>query len=189
MSKKRILCIVITFAILGIGQFSVFAQNSCSILFKGQVFEQKSHLPVAFATLYLLDLKIGVQSDERGQFEIELPCNKELLIQISQLDYIKDTFSINSGESGFSKGFYLKPKDRELSTIIVHAHEAELMLKSNITNTLTARDMRELAGKTLSETIGGVVGVYNIKTGPGINKPMIHGLYGSRIQLVNNEIA
>lgn len=189
MSIIRIIYSTIIPCIFVLGSFSAFAQQNCEVQLIGQVFERGSHIPVAFASVYIIDLKRGVQSDEKGQFTLELPCNNKLMVQISQFDYVMDTFSIKTEKQHDKQEFYLTPKEVELSTITVHAHQSERVLQSNVTTILSTRDLREQAGKTLSETLTKVAGVYNIKTGPGINKPMIHGLYGSRIQLVNNEVS
>ncbi|MFT6966642.1 MAG: iron complex outermembrane receptor protein [Marivirga sp.] len=189
MSNNQRNCSFLVALILVLGQCTLLAQNPCTVEFKGQVFEKGSHKPVSFASLYFDELRKGVQSNERGEFSLQLPCNMWLNIIASQFDYQQDTIKLFTDASNSSLEIYLSTKNLELSTITVHGHQPELLLKSNVTTLLAARELREQAGKSLSETLGSIAGVYNIKTGPGINKPMIHGLYGSRIQVVNNEVA
>ena len=52
--------------------------------------------------------------------------------------------------------------------------------------TITASMIRDQAGQTLADITDQVAGVRTIRNGSGIAKPIIHGMYGNRIALVNN---
>ncbi|MBK6265561.1 TonB-dependent receptor [Marivirga sp. S37H4] len=165
------------------------AQDNCEKIFSGQVLTEGQHLPVSFATIYFPELQTGTQSDEHGYFSIHIPCNLNLEVEIRQLEYQALTIQVKKGKEDLQQEIYLKQKDEHLSTVTVHAHKRDDILRSNVENVLTSKELKRLKGKSLSESVSTLPGVYNIKTGPGINKPMIHGLYGSRIQVVNNEVA
>ncbi len=169
--------------------YIVQGQENCTVEFSGQVLTEGKHLPVAFSTIYLPDLETGTQTDESGYFSMKIPCNGTFSVEISQVDYEKKEVSVKISEQNISQEVYVKPKNIQLSAVTVHSHKREEVLQSNIESVLNVRDLRKLKGKSLSESVSTLPGVYNIKTGPGINKPMIHGLYGSRIQVVNNEVA
>lgn len=169
---------------------SAQGQNECKSILSGQVLSLDGHRSVAFATVYFPQLQNGVLSDEEGHFSIALPCNRELEVSISQVEYDKKDVILSVGsKEDFKKNFYVKLKTNVLSSVTVHAHKREEGLKTNVSSVLNRKELIKLKGKSLSESVSTLPGVYNIKTGPGINKPMIHGLYGSRIQMVNNEVA
>ncbi|GAA5033298.1 membrane protein [Marivirga lumbricoides] len=167
----------------------LFAQGNCRTTFSGQVLSEGDHLPVAFATLYFPSIETGVQTDEKGNFTIDIPCNQSFNLEVSQVDFEKRLVEIVTSSETLKKEIYLQEKDQLMSSVTVHAHKREQVLQSNVESTLTVRELKKLKGKSLSEAVSTLPGVYNIKTGPGINKPMIHGLYGSRIQVINNEVA
>ncbi len=183
-------CKLLFWSVLLIAQgFKASGQIKCSIEFSGQVLTEGKHLPVAFASIYLPKLETGTQTDENGFFSIQVPCNSSFQIEVSQVDYEKKELRVKTSEQNINQELYVKPKNIQLSAVTVHSHKREEILQSNIESVLTVRDLKKLKGKSLSESVSTLPGVYNIKTGPGINKPMIHGLYGSRIQVVNNEVA
>jgi len=159
------------------------------LTFSGQVFSRVEHQPVAFANIYIAELQDGTQTNENGFFSIDIPCHNKFEIRISQVEFQSKSSFISTEINDLDQDFYLKPKDNVLSAVSVHSHKREEVLLSNVESVLTTRELRKLKGKSLSESVSTLPGVYNIKTGPGINKPMIHGLYGSRIQVVNNEVA
>ncbi len=168
---------------------AIFAQEECRVNFSGQVLSEGEHQAVAFASIYFPILENGTQTDENGNFTIKIPCHNKYEVIISQVEYKSSSTFIAIGINDLSKTFYLSPKDNILSAVSVHSHKREEVLLSNVESVLSTRELRKLKGKSLSESVSTLPGVYNIKTGPGINKPMIHGLYGSRIQVVNNEVA
>lgn len=167
----------------------IWAQENCSVTFSGQVLSEGEHQPVAFASIFLPEIGDGIQTDDNGFFSMSIPCHEKYEVIISQVEFQSYSTFISIGISDFEKDFYLKPKANILSAVSVHSHKREEVLLSNVESVLSMRELRKLKGKSLSESVSTLPGVYNIKTGPGINKPMIHGLYGSRIQVVNNEVA
>ncbi|SMG20515.1 iron complex outermembrane recepter protein [Marivirga sericea] len=171
-----------------IAQFGL-AQEKCSALFSGQVLSEVEHQPIAFASIYLPALGDGVQTDENGYFSIKISCHDKYEVVISQVEFQSITTYISVDIQNLKKDFYLEQKNNILSAVSVHSHKREEVLLSNVESVLSTRELRKLKGKSLSESVSTLPGVYNIKTGPGINKPMIHGLYGSRIQVVNNEVS
>tara|TARA_R110002012_G_scaffold114079_1_gene260364 strand:+ start:187204 stop:189552 length:2349 start_codon:yes stop_codon:yes gene_type:complete len=166
-----------------------FAQENCMVSFSGQVLSEVEHVPVPFASIYISELNEGVQTNEEGFFTIQLPCHDKYELIISQVEYQKASTYISVEIEDLKQTFYLESKNNILSAVSVHSHKREEVLLSNVESVLSARELKKLKGKSLSESVSTLPGVYNIKTGPGINKPMIHGLYGSRIQVVNNEVS
>lgn len=164
-------------------------QAECYVDFSGQVLSEGEHLPVAFATVYIPEIEDGVQTNEEGFFSIKIPCHHKYEVIISQVEYQETSTYISVEIEDYDEVFYLKSKENILSAVSVHSHKREEVLLSNVESVLSTRELRKLKGKSLSESVSTLPGVYNIKTGPGINKPMIHGLYGSRVQIVNNEVA
>lgn len=55
-----------------------------------------------------------------------------------------------------------------------------------VSNTLGKENIAQASGKTLAALLEQVSGVSSIQTGTTIAKPVIHGMYGNRILMVNN---
>ncbi|NGF57070.1 TonB-dependent receptor [Parapedobacter sp. SGR-10] len=59
---------------------------------------------------------------------------------------------------------------------------------SSSTHLLTAQQRLESQGKNLAEVLTDIAGVSILKTGSNIAKPVLNGLYGTRVLLVNHQI-
>lgn len=83
----------------------------------------------------------------------------------------------------------LKEEAKELNAVIVTAHHdaAHIEYANNFTQ-LNEKQLAEVAGKSLGESLKEVSGVNSIQTGPGIFKPVIHGVHSQRILILNNGI-
>lgn len=67
-----------------------------------------------------------------------------------------------------------------------HRSEARQLLQTQTELSGVALD--QTRGQSLGESLKNVAGLYSIQTGPGISKPVIHGLYSNRILVLNNGI-
>lgn len=69
----------------------------------------------------------------------------------------------------------------------------EILAKKNaaagqVVQEISAKEIEALRGKPLAEMLEKVPGVTTLRTGYAIAKPMIHGMWGSRVVLLNNGI-
>ena len=74
----------------------------------------------------------------------------------------------------------------EIETVTLHgSHKAR---GSVIMKTLEKSDIERNSTENLGNLLKGISGVSGLKTGNNIVKPVIHGLYGSRISIINNGV-
>ncbi len=60
--------------------------------------------------------------------------------------------------------------------------------KNVVTQTITARDVQKNLGNTFASALEQVKGVSMVQTGATIAKPVLHGMYGNRLLIVNNDV-
>ncbi len=81
----------------------------------------------------------------------------------------------------------LKPKLNALEDVVVRTQR-----KSAIANTVSEsvyeNDIRKMLGKNFASAIEQIKGVNTVKSGITVAKPIIHGMYGNRILIVNNGV-
>ena len=70
----------------------------------------------------------------------------------------------------------------------VHIKSSQRAIDSRTTWQLSQGDLRENMGKDLAHQLANIPGVAILKTGANISKPIINGLYGSRIIMLNNGV-
>ena len=74
----------------------------------------------------------------------------------------------------------------DIETVTIHAaHKKSTPL---IIRTLDKKEIERNSTENLGNVLSGISGVSALKTGNNIAKPIIHGLYGSRISIINNGV-
>ncbi len=161
-----------------------FAQQ-CNGTFIGQVLDD-SNEPVAGASILLYPGQKGSITDIGGNFNFTGLCYGTYRVRVQYLGYETAQFEI-SIDGNVSRIIHIKERVLELPEIIV---EDEMMHTEHAHNLarLSAKQLAESAGKTLGESLKEIPGVNTIQTGPGIFKPVIHGVHSQRVLILNHGI-
>ncbi len=167
---------IISIALLTIASIVTWAQD-----FTGTVLDKETKQPIAFAQVYLADLKTGTTTNEHGVFKLKNINQKNIRIQIAFVGYnlIDELVRVDSIKA---KTFYLEQGYFNLEEVVVSAPTGRFQ-HENIVNISHRKitDLQQTSPLTLAEAISNIPGVEQITTGPGIGKPVIRGLSGNRI--------
>jgi iron complex outermembrane receptor protein len=160
-----------------------FAQD-CNGTFTGRVLDESDD-PVTGATV-LLAPEAGIVTDYSGNFRFDKICPGMYKVKVQYLGYETLEFEV-SIKGMVSKIIHLKEGVRELREIVI---EDELVHTEHAHNiaTLNAKQLAETAGKSLGQSLKELPGVNSIQTGPGIFKPVIHGVHSQRVLILNHGI-
>jgi iron complex outermembrane receptor protein len=167
---------------------NILAQNdSCKYSLSGKVVCTKLSEELGFATIYLEDIKKSFSANETSHFYIDRLCNGKYHIKVAYVGHKTLDTLINI--SGNTKTIFNLLADNNLKEVEVEGHkvkkqEVETLQKTEISGV----EMDKTRGTTLGESLKSITGVTTIQTGPSISKPMIHGLYGNRILIMNNGV-
>lgn len=129
-------------------------------------------------------LKIGNQatvlSNHQGEFHFYNLPQGTLNLDISHVAYLPQKISIDlTKDSVFN--IHLVPKSIGLEVVTVQQLGA-----NSAGNTLKIEQRKESQGKNLGDALSDIAGVSVLRTGATIAKPVINGLFGNRIILLNN---
>ena len=165
----------------------VNSQNTCKGIFTGHI-QDESKQPIIGATIILLPQQLGQATDLSGNFRIENICAGKYKVRVQYVGYQDLEFNLQILGS-VNRLIELKEEAKELNAIVVTAHHdaAHIEYANNFTQ-LNEKQLAEVAGKSLGESLKEVSGVNSIQTGPGIFKPVIHGVHSQRILILNNGI-
>ncbi|MCA5004760.1 TonB-dependent receptor [Sphingobacterium bovistauri] len=157
--------------------FLSFGQQKIDI--SGKVINKETKEIVVHAFLKVGN-QITVLTNHQGEFHLQdLPLGN-LNLDISHIAYASKKISIDlSKDTIFS--IELTPKSINLDEISI-----QKVGTTNTANTLKIEQRKESQGKNLAEVLADIAGVSTLKTGATIAKPMINGLFGNRIILLNN---
>lgn len=163
----------------------LFAQ-SCSQVLSGKVIDASTEEPLAFATIWVENLEKGLTTNANGTFELAALCTNEYQLKISSLGYgEKEIHVVLSGDTMVIIG--LQKSSVELDVVEVEGKAGQELWEQQQT-TIDTEDIAKDGGKSLAEITATVGGVSTLQTGTGLAKPIIHGLYGNRVVIVNNDL-
>ncbi len=167
---------------------AIHAYSQCDITFSGKVTCSKTNEILAFSTIYLKELKTGATANEKGVFYINKICPGKYTVEISQIGHLTVDTILEINKNGYYN-FDLPENTTLLKETIIETHaikkqEIQTLQKEEISGV----EMDKTRGLSLGESLKSITGVNSIQTGPSISKPMIHGMYGNRILIMNNGV-
>src|SRR5689334_20766404 len=158
------------------------SQGECNLTFYGKVTDERGE-PLPGTTVTLGDLSRTSVTDELGHFRIERLCATQYKVLVKYVGF-QDFQSEIVMNLSLEKTISLQPQIAQLEEVVIRAHQAHTEHAHNSVN-LNAKQLAEAAGKTLGETLKEIPGVNTIQAGPGIFKPVIHGVHSQRILILN----
>ena len=156
--------------------------QSCSLSLTGIVRSDTGE-PLPGATLVIDDGKQSTVTDAHGHYRILKICAGTHLYKIQFVGFHILSGAITITENT-SRDFSLDVDVAQLEEVVVRAHQP-LTEHVHNSSSLNVKQLADAAGKSLGETLKEIPGVNTIQAGPGIFKPVIHGLYGQRILILN----
>jgi iron complex outermembrane receptor protein len=166
--------------------FSAIGQN-CELIFSGKIQDFHNGEPIVDATIYNNTTDSYTTSDLDGKFIINNLCNGIYQLTISHLACETKVIEINLQENLY-KVIYLEHHIEELETVNVKGTLITKETLSGQETTIKKESIDNNSAASLGDIIKQVAGVTSINTGNEIVKPVINGLYGSRILIMNNGV-
>lgn len=177
--------VIILFIINGLSQ-TASAQTPCTSILRGVLTDKATGEPLPFAAVHLQDSSLGCTTNIDGEFQIEGLCPGEHRLVFHYLGY-QDAVQVLDIPA--NKLVVLDAKleeDRGCDcAVIVEARPLQHLASSE---TLQQADLDRQAGKTLAEMLASTTGVSLLQSGATISKPVVHGLFGNRLLLLNNGV-
>lgn len=166
--------------------FSIWGQ-SCDLAIAGNINDLHDGSPVYGALIKIENSDIFTQTDERGRYLLQGVCFGDLLLIVEhpQCNSLKRRIFI---EADKVIDFELEHHINELDEIIISDDALKQINLSANESRLDVNKINRFSSKSLADALNSFTGVSSLKTGNSIAKPMIHGMYGSRIGIIVNGI-
>jgi len=148
----------------------------------GKVYDSKSNHPLAQASVFIPDLKLGVIADSTGYYHFKSLPAGNYLVQVQYVGF--KIVSKNINISGTSKlDFRLSDEAAEESAVIVTGlSKATQIKRSPVPIVSVSHDyITTNLSTNIIDAIAKVPGVSALTTGPNVSKPFIRGLGYNRI--------
>lgn len=122
-------------------------------------------------------------TDADGYFHFENLCQDTYRVNIQYLGYVTQELSIQMNDD-IVRSIQLKQEMKTLEEVIIIEQVEHVEAAQNY-SILGDKQLAETAGKSLGETLKEIPGVNSIQSGPGIFKPVIHGVHSQRVLILN----
>lgn len=166
--------------------FAITAKaQDCRIELKGKVTDYHDSQPLAFAQFYIKELQKSTTSNEQGNYVFKDLCAGEYEMVITHYDCETKTIRIFVDRNKV-QNITLEHHINDLQQIAVVADVHDDHKKSQSITRINQETIDKYSGASLGDALATIQGVTSFKTGNSVVKPVIHGVFGSRVVIVNN---
>jgi iron complex outermembrane receptor protein len=174
-----ILCFALLF------HFGATAQRGCQEKLSGLITGQDSEA-VSDALIVLNPGGLMRMSDAEGFFEFDGLCPGLCTLSVYRLGYFSFYTEVQIQEVDAQLSIQLSRTNEVLSEVTVeNAHHRD---SSGLSVRLNEKDLWNAPSSSFSDQLKNVRGVSLIRNGSGIGKPMVHGLTGNRLNIMNRGV-
>jgi len=170
--------------IFSFGNF-IYSQ-SCDLIIKGEITDLHDNSQLIGALVRIQGTNFFSQTDLVGAYKIKGLCPGKYNLVISHPECITINKKLNLKQSRVYN-LELEHHINELDEIIVTDSKVSKLRKSIQEVSLNISDINSYGSNTLVEALNYIPGASILKTGNSIGKPIIHGMYGSRVGIVTDD--
>lgn len=176
--------IILLLFLCALATISIAQKEDCTITIKGKVVDNESNTPIAHVYINLPN-KAPILSNHQGEFSLMNQCRGIMDITISHLGYKPMELQLDIDKDSLVV-ISLAKKTIELGAVSVQKNTSRV--SSTAKQKISQEDIMLSQGKNLAEVLANIDGVSILKTGNNISKPVLNGLYGNRLLLINNGV-
>lgn len=129
----------------------------------------------------------GNVTDEHGTIELPRGLAPTTVVTFSYIGYQKVSTSIERLKSNKERVIRMTSTASALEEVVVTT-EGNTTRRTAVGQSIGALTLSENVGKNLGEAVQGIRGVSLISNGASSAQPVIHGMYGERILIINNGV-
>ncbi len=174
MSKK-----ILVFFLFIVFCNSIYSQNTIS----GKIVCQEQ---ISFQDIHIHIGQKIISSDSSGNYSADNLGSKKIKINISYIGY-HSIDTIIDLKSNLKLDFKLRLNTTHLHEVVIQ-QQPNSIIKSISDQQLKTATIEKYSNQTLGDALKEIAGVSSLKTGNSVVKPIINGLYGSRVPIFNNNV-
>ena len=178
---------LIVISIIYLCSLSSLYSQSCNLSISGVITDLHDGSPILGALVSIKGTNFFSQTNQDGKYLIEQACSSVIYIQIKHpnCDSIERKLDLKKDQI---VNFKLEHHINQLEEIILIDFIQNQINSSTKESRLGVDEINIYSSESLAEALSFIPGVSGLKTGNTISKPIIHGMYGSRIGIVANGI-
>lgn len=161
--------------------------QECSLSLRGQVVDFHDQTPLSGALVEVTAKNLYAQTDPDGFFELSGLCPNVYEIQVSHPE-CRTVFRVVDLEEDASIRITLEHHIQELEEVMVLGESNPNEVRSLAESVIEKDVLEQFSHASLGDALKNISGVSSINTGAAIVKPVIQGLYGSRVLILNKGV-
>jgi len=175
---KKVILIVINAIVF----LSTYSQRNISNTLTGKISDANSGLPLAGASVYISDLRLGVVSDSLGHYGFHNLPPGSFLVEVHSIGYKVAVTNVNVNGST-TADFKLNVNIVEEGEVVITGVTKATQLKRNPVPIVAVNHNYLVTNLSTNaiDAISKIPGVRAVTTGPNVSKPFIRGLGFNRI--------
>lgn len=163
---------------------NLFGQK-CNFALSGIVVEKSKGEVVPDTYVYIEELSIGVMTNEKGEFKFPFLCAGDYHLNIDHVGCeTKHVFLHFTASEQID--VVIEHYVQMLDGVHLLGHKSEVTTQS--VQSIGYQNIQKNANENLGNLLEGLTGVSTLKNGSGIAKPVVHGMYGNRVMVLNNGV-
>ena len=160
--------------------------QDCNSILIGEIVDFHDNSPLVGATISITGKNNTTISKEDGKFSFRNLCNGKMELEVSHPACTSKFVTITIEGDTFEK-IRLEHHFEELEEVKV-VGEVPKNTNSGQEESLSIKEIERSSGNSLGDALKKITGVSTLNTGGNIVKPVIQGLNGSRILILNNNV-
>lgn len=172
---------------LTVFSLNLFSQSdSCVFSLSGTILDVETKDPVPYVSVIIQEAGKGTIANEKGEFVINGLCSQSNTLIISCHGYC-DSVCQHNHMHGKVPHIYLRQKVVDVATVIIKAQVSKKKGTESISQiNVDKSELKSDPTRSLASAIEDKQGVSLTSVGTNVQLPIIHGLYGNRILILNN---
>ncbi len=163
----------------------IYSQD-CNLSVRGKITDLHDNTLLIGALVSIQGTNFFSQTDLEGKYKIMGLCSGKYNLIISHSECITINKKVNLKENKVYN-LELEHHVNKLDEIIVTDSKVSKLRKTIQEISLNVSDINSYGSNTLVEALNYIPGASILKTGNSIGKPIIHGMYGSRVGIVTDD--
>ena len=177
---SRFYKLVLTFLVVGTA--FVFSQD-CNLKLTVKIVDLHENSPIEGALVEVLDTHQTAISSVHGVFVFENQCSGKLTLKITHLN-CEDLIQEIDLKKSVRLKLFMEHHIESLEEVIVAQSQFKKLSSTAQAFSLTERQRDQYSNRGLAVALEQISGVNTLKSGNSIVKPVIHGMFGSRVGIV-----
>ncbi len=179
---KTSLSIALFFFLLPNPSFS----QACQLSISGHVVDESTNEPLHAVNIYLEESEKGAITGDDGFFTLDALCEGHYHVVVSHIGCETQYLHLTIAQDTVLQ-LTMDHSSHLLDGVVVTGKTDPNSTQN--TQVINEQNITDNANQNLSNILETLSGVSSLKNGSSIAKPVVHGLYGNRMTILNNGIA